>query len=178
MTDTVPEQPILYRYPTSNLWPDYARAALGVGLLVVPFIYSIGAHWLVTLVLGALLALFASFGLSTALRNFSVVLADRHGLRLQGPRPVSMPWNEVSDVDLRYFSTRRERDKGWFQLKVTGRGGKIKADSNLDDFNGLLRHVAAAVSRHDLPIRPIARENFAAAGFRLGPAENASGEGM
>ena len=155
----------VYRYPIGNLVPDYIRSVLGVGFLIVPFFYSFGAHWLITLILAGLLALFGSFGFTTAIRQYSTVLADEHGLRQQGPRPVALPWNEISEVDLRYFSTRRDKGAGWYQLKVTGRGGQLRADSSLSDFDGLLHFVATAVTRHDLPLSPIARENFVASGF-------------
>ena len=162
----------VYRYPLANLWPDYVRAIIGVGLLIVPFFYSFGAHWLITLILAGLLTLFGSFGVTTAIRQFSVVLADEHGLRQQGPRPVALPWNEISEVDLRYFSTRRDKEAGWYQLRVTGRGGRLKADSNLQEFNGLLRFLATAVTRHDLPLSPIARENFMASGYPIAGASD------
>jgi hypothetical protein len=177
MTETS-ENLAVYRYPLKNLVGDYLRAALGVGLLITPFFYSFGAHIMITLVLAALLILFGSFGISTALRQFSQVLADEHGLRQNGPRPVALPWNEVSQVDLRYFSTRREKSNGWFQVKVTGKGGQIKADSNLDDFDGLLGFLAAAVTRHDLPLSPIARENFQAAGFSVGSSGKCEEENL
>lgn len=160
----------VYRYPLRNLVPDYIRAAIGVGLLAVPFFYSFNAHWFVTLLLGGLLFLFVSFGVSTAIRQFSVLLADEHGLRLQGPRPVALPWNQISEVDLRYFSTRRDKGAGWYQLKVTGQGGRLKADSNLQDFDRLLQFLATAVTRHDLPVSPIGRENFMAAGYPVAVA--------
>ncbi len=171
----------IFRYPLGNLIPDYVRAVLGFGLLLVPFVYSFGAHWLISLLLAGLLALFGSFGVTTAMRQFSTVLADEHGLRLQGPRPVALPWAEISEVDLRYFSTRRDREKGWYQLKVSGSGGQIKADSNLEDFDALLRQLAAAVTRHGLPLSSIARENFQASGYAI-PAtgddfEGSRGEG-
>ncbi len=161
----------IYRYPLKNLAGDYLRAAFGVGLLITPFFYSFGAHWMITLILGALLFLFGSFGVVTGIRQYSQVLADEHGLRQQGPRPVALPWNEISEVDLRYFSTRREKSNGWFQVKVKGKDGQIKADSNLDDFDGLLSFLATAVTRHDLPLSPIARENFQAAGFAVASGE-------
>lgn len=164
----------IYRYPFRNLVGDYLRAALGVGLLSMPFFHSFGAHWMISLVLAALLGLFGSFGFATAIRQFSQVLADEHGLRLLGPRRVALPWNEISEVDLRYFSTRREKRDGWFQVKVKGKGGQIKADSNLDDFDGFLAFLATAITRHGLPVSRIARENFQAAGFAISAAD---GEG-
>lgn len=162
----------VYRYPLGNLVPDYIRSALGVGLLAVPFVYSFGAHWFITIFLAGLLTLFGSFGVTTAIRQYSVVLADEHGLRQRGPKAVGLPWNEITEVDLRYFSTRRDKEKGWYQLKVKGPGGQLKADSNLEDFDGLLHHVATAVTRHDLPLSPIARENFMASGYSLSGVNN------
>ena len=122
---------------------------------------TIDLNRMITLILGGLLALFASFGVTTAVRQYSQVVGDEHGLRQIGPRPVALPWNEISNVDLRYFSTRREKDKGWMQLRLSGKGQKLKVDSNLEDFDGLIRHVVTAITRHDLVVTPIGKENLA-----------------
>ncbi|HKK29670.1 MAG TPA: hypothetical protein VKA18_04670 [Alphaproteobacteria bacterium] len=169
-------EPSVYRYPFGNLLPDYLRAALGTALLAVPFFYSFGGHWMVTIGVGALFFLFVSFGVTTAIRQFSALWSDQHGLRVEGPRPKAIPWDAVSSIDLRYFSTRREKDKGWFELKVKGNGTQIKADSNLNDLYGLLSEVATAVTRHGLSLTPIARENFQAAGFTLPEPGEQNGE--
>ena len=87
--DETTDNPTVYRYPLGNLVPDYIRAAVGTGLLAVPFVYSFGVHWFVTLILAGMLALFASFAISTAIRQYSVVLADEHGLRQRGPKLTS-----------------------------------------------------------------------------------------
>jgi hypothetical protein len=167
-----------YRYPVNKLVPDYIRSVAGLGVLGVPAVYSIGTHWIITSIMGGLILLFGTFGVSTAIRQFSIVLLDRHGLRVKGPRPAELLWSDVTNIDLRFFSTRRDRVGGWFQLKVRGGRNLIKIDSNLDDFDGLLQQVAAAIARHDLPVSPIGRENFSAAGFDVpAVAEDSRTEG-
>ena len=49
-------------------------------------------------------------------------------------------------------------------MKVKGAGRTLKIDSNLDDFDGLLKWVVTAITRHDLSVTPIGRENFASMG--------------
>jgi len=169
MTEPVaPSGPIAtFCYPARNLVPDYLRAGAGFGLTMLPTPAALDGPWIVKIIVVGLAVLFGSFAVTTFFRQKSTILADEHGLRLCGPRSAEIPWGEVEQVDLRYFSTRKEKDSGWLQLKVNGCNGKIKADSNLDDMDGLLGHVAAAIIRHGLVVTPIGRENFTAKGHAL-----------
>ena len=156
-----------FHYPVSNLWPDYLRAALGFGLTLLPMPYAINGNILVMIIVFGLSALFLSFGISTFIRQKSVVATSDQGIWIEGPRSKAIKWDEVSEVDLRFFSTRKDREKGWLQMKISGPNTKIKADSNLDDFDGLLQTVVKAIARHDLTVSPIGRENFASMGQPL-----------
>ena len=106
-------------------------------------------------------ALFGSFGFTTFLRQRSIVAADENGVWIEGLRNKALRWDDIAQVDLRYFSTRREKDKGWMQLKLAGQGKTLKIDSNLNDFDGLMGHVVTAITRHDLVVTPIGKENLA-----------------
>ena len=39
-----------------------------------------------------------------------------------GPFSAALRWAELSGVTLRYFSTRKDREKGWMQLILKGSG--------------------------------------------------------
>tara|TARA_R110002096_G_scaffold280581_1_gene474686 strand:- start:448 stop:960 length:513 start_codon:yes stop_codon:yes gene_type:complete len=161
-----------FHYPLGNLWPDYLRAGLGFGLTMIPMPYAVGGNILVMLIVFGLAGLFASFGISTFIRQKSTVAISDQGIWIEGPRAKALEWNDVAEVDLRFFSTRKERDKGWLQMKISGGGTTIKADSNLNDFDSLLRNVVTAITRHDLSVSPIGRENFASMGQPLPTRED------
>ena len=65
----------------------------------------------------------------------------------------AIAWDDMNDVRLRYYSTRRDRRGGWMQLKVTSQaGGKIGFDSSLEGFQDVLEYIveAAAARRIEL----------------------------
>ncbi|MCA8929773.1 MAG: hypothetical protein KDC18_17060 [Alphaproteobacteria bacterium] len=161
-----------FHYPLGNLVPDYLRAGAGFGLSMVPLPAALGAHPLVLLIVLGFAGLFGSFGVTTFMRQKSTVIASDAGIRIEGLRSKAIRWEDVQGVDLRYFSTRKEKDKGWLQLKVIGPNGTVKVDSNLDDFDGLLRWVVTAITRHDLSVTLIGRENFASKGQPLPTRED------
>ena len=45
-----------------------------------------------------------------------------------------MAWRDVRQVRLDYYSTRRDGQGGWMQMKISGPGGHIRIDSALDGF--------------------------------------------
>ncbi len=150
-----------FHYPLSNLWPDYLRSAAGFSLTMLPMPNVIGGNAIVLGIMLSLAGLFGSFGITTLLRHKSRVGVDVQGIWIDGLLRKALRWNDVAEVDLRYFSTRRDKEKGWMQLKIRGQGRTIKIDSNLNDFDGLMRHVVTAITRHDLTVTPIGRENMA-----------------
>lgn len=161
-----------FHYPLGKLVPDYLRAGVGFGLTMVPMPHAIGGHPVVLLIVLGLAGLFGSFGLTTFLRQKSTVCTSAEGLWIEGPWSKSIRWDEVREIDLRYFSTRKDKQKGWLQLKITGPAGKIRVDSNLNDFDEFLRWVVTAITRHGLAVTPIGRENFASVGQSLPDRED------
>lgn len=161
-----------FHYPLGKLVPDYLRAGVGFGLTMVPMPHAIGGHPVVLLIVLGLAGLFGSFGLTTFLRQKSTVCTSEDGLWIEGLWSKSIRWDEVREIDLRYFSTRKDKQKGWLQLKITGPAGKIRVDSNLNDFDEFLRWVVTAITRHDLAVTPIGRENFASVGQSLPDRED------
>ena len=156
-----------FHYPLRNLVPDYLRAGAGFGLTMVPMPHAIGGSPVVLAIVLGLAGLFGSFGLTTLVRQKSTICASDEGLWIEGLRPRALRWEEVREIDLRYFSTRKDREQGWFQLKVIGPSGTIKVDSNLNDFDALLHRVVTAITRHDLSVTPIGRENLTSMGQTL-----------
>ena len=56
-----------------------------------------------------------------------------------------MPWAEVDKINLRYFSTRRDRQNGWMQLRLDGGKTVVRIDSQITDFQQIIEHVCRYV---------------------------------
>ena len=174
-----------YRYPLASLLPDGLRAAAGLActglpLATLPVAPGFG------IVLGAGAALFGVFGALTALRARTEVRVDDGGIEAR-PGRGRLHWSGLRRVRLRYFAVRRERERergqgrrrGWMQLVLKGDGRTVRIDSRLDGFDDVLRRAAAAAAEADLPLDPVTRANFEAAGVAVapGPADEPSGHG-
>ena len=132
-------------YPASYFWKGYARAGAGV-------LFS-GAIWLllpssvyVSIGCSIFLLVFVVFALQVVLRHTSVVELGRDTIVVRGPRTITVSWSELRSIDLSYFSTRRDGESGWMQLKLESVAGTVRIDSDLEMFadvvNIALRHSA------------------------------------
>lgn len=153
-----------HRYPQKSLYADYGRSAVGTILTGIPIIVA-DLSMVPGLLIGALVLLFLVYGLRTARRHLTVIDVSEIGVRELGPLGSAIPWEELREVQLRYYSTRRDRKDGWMQLKVVGAGGKIGIDSTLEGFDAVVRHVAEAAHRQRLELNETTRENLQGMGI-------------
>jgi hypothetical protein len=118
----------------------------------------------------ALAMLFAIYGFRTAWRQGAVITVDRDGVRQEGPLrgllDRGIRWSELRDIQLRYYSTQRDRRKGWMQLILRSMGthGVIRMDSQLPGFGDIVRQAHAAARDHDLIINPTTAANLLSLG--------------
>ena len=89
----------------------------------------------------------------------------RTGPSLAGRRTIA--WSELSDLRLRFYSTRRDRARGWMQLKLRSPGGRLSVDSTLDGFDAIARRAAAAAVRNRLALGSATLANLAALGIAV-----------
>jgi len=158
-----------YRYPWSELRGDYLRAGFGIALTGLPLIATWGELY-AGLVLGALMGLFAFFGLRTALRQASVYeVGDeaiaRNGWSILRAGRASLAWRKVERVKLAFYSTRRDRSKGWMHLTISGGRHKLGIDSIIEGFDDIAARSAAAAAANGIALSDATLRNFAALGF-------------
>ena len=153
-----------HRYPTGVLVKDDIRAAAGlavtVGILAVARLPNILIYVVV-----ALTALFAVFALRTVVRHLTVLEVSDNGVRTTGPAGSSVDWEEMKDLRLRYYSTRRDNEKGWMQLKIKGRHSTIRIDSSIEGFDRIVARTAAEAARRRIRVGDLTRGNWAAMGI-------------
>lgn len=150
---------------------DYGQAAVGAVIFGAPLIFAGGNIWIAA-IFGGLVLMFVSFGWSTWRRHGSVIVVTEDGIGSEGARNVGISWRGIERVELRYFTTRRERSgrvergsSGWMQLRLDGEGVTLRIDSALDGFDQVARRVAEATDRFNLNTTPSTKGNFAALGM-------------
>ncbi len=152
-----------YRYPPRAIVLEYFYTVLGLVFTLLP-LALVTPLPAVTGVLVGLAILFFIFGLRTAIRHNLFVAVSDGGVTLGGLWGATIPWDEMREFKLSYFSTRRDRHGGWMQLRLRGRKRTIRLDSTLQRFDKLLAHAAREARGHDLQLGPETLQNLSALG--------------
>jgi hypothetical protein len=159
-----------FRYPMRSLFWDYVRAVAGFLFFAMPIAIGKPGPIFIT-ILGAAALLFFLYGLRTLMMQFIAFELREDGLFVHGLRKRFFAWAEMSALKLRYFSTvreksRRDMDRGWMELKISGPPGAVRLDSDLTGFKDIVEAVAAVVERHSVKLDETTAENLRA--FREG----------
>jgi hypothetical protein len=159
-----------HAYPPSALIGDYLRAAAGFfPIITVLAIAPVGIIAATTL--GGFAALFAVFGIRTALRHRSFIEVTEAALQSSGLRQASISWSKLDQMKLSYYSTRRDGRGGWMQLKLVAGGSTMRIDSRVEGFSELVIASAKAAETRGLSLDPATSVNLQALGFELRAAE-------
>jgi hypothetical protein len=151
-------------YPTSAMVGDYLRAAAGLApaaaiFATVPF-SDAGA-----IVLGGFAAIFAIFGLRTALRHGTRLEMSGTELRARGVLRRTIAWAELDRMKLAYYSTSRDRKHGWMQLQLGAGGARLGLDSRIAGFDLLVRRAAEAAAARRLELNDATITNLRSLGL-------------
>jgi len=157
----------LRRYRRGALLADYARAGIGALLTGLPMLF-VSESPATLAILGGLTALFVVFGLRTAMRHATIVAPSPDGVRVKGLLGSGeIAWQELDQLKLGYYTTRRDRQGGWMQLVLRGGGRRFKFDSTLDGFDGLVREAAQAAGANGLELSDATMANLASMNIAL-----------
>jgi hypothetical protein len=153
-------------YPGSAMVGDYLRAAAGLVPTGVLFAtVPIGA--VAGTLLGGFAAIFAVFGLRTVLRHGTRLEMTDTELRAHGVSHRTIVWAELDRMKLAYYSTRRDRRAGWFQLELGVAGARLKIDSRIAGFDRVVRRAAEAAATRGIALTEATVANLEALGVRL-----------
>jgi hypothetical protein len=153
-------------YPTSAMLGDYLRAAAGLVPAAAVFA-TVPVGPVAATVLAAFTALFAVFGIRTALRHGTRLEMTEAALSASGLVRVSIDWERLDKMKLAYYSTRRDRRDGWMQLELRSGRLRLRVDSRIEGFAQLVERSARAAEQRDLPLNPATLVNLQALGVRL-----------
>lgn len=151
-------------YPARELRGDYLRAFAGAAICGLPFFVT-PMHIIAVVILGSLTLLFAGYGTRTWLRTMETVVMDDTGLTAGVLYRRHVAWQQLGQVKLRYFSTRRDRSGGWMQLVLRGNGVSVGIDSEIDGFVDICRVARDAARANGLDLNETTIRNFLAIGL-------------
>jgi len=138
-------------YSFLDLRADYFRAFVGVIICSAPYVWGAEIRGAVlALLLGAVL--FTIYGLRTILRHLTRFELDENAIVMKIFSNRIIPWEKLSDLSLSYFSTWRSGGKGWMQLRLRGAGQTLRIESNLSDFETVVRRAVDAASVNKLEL--------------------------
>jgi hypothetical protein len=167
-----------HRYPAYVLVHDGARCSFALGLSVAPLALLDTAP-VVTALFACLATIFALVGLRDVAVHLQRFRLGEDGIIADGPADGSrrrhLRWSELQRVTLAFYSTRHDRDSGWFELKLAARAWPtIRMDSRIEGFGVVAAHVAGAIRCHHLAPDPATVHNFRALGIPIDPPDAAT----
>ena len=122
----------------------------------------------VTWALAAGALLFAVYGFHTVLRHFGAIECNDDGIFVSGPFSRSVSWMALADVQVRYFSTRRDGRKGWMQLVVKSSTQSIRVESTLTGFIDIVSAALNAANKKGIDLSPTTLGNAEVLGVKTG----------
>jgi len=154
---------VIYRYPARALAADYARSGVGAALFLSA-LAGLEPAAPIAAVLAAGAALFLVYFARTVCRQLTPIELDETGIRTRGPIGAAIRWGELRSLRLDYYSTRRDQEEGWMQLKLRGADRTIRVDSGITGFAELTRSAVASAREQGLDFDETTRENLALLG--------------
>lgn len=151
----------LHTYPLTAVIGDYSRSIGGLAVSVVPFVVA-PSRPLITYLFGTMIAVFAVYALRTAARHFTRVEVDDEAISANLPSYRKIAWTAIEGLNLRYFSAKKDRSRGWFQMILVGAGQRLTVDSTITDFHGIVASAAAAAARNGVALDEATAANVAA----------------
>lgn len=152
-----------YRYPLRSVVLEYGYTAVGLVFTLGPLVVTTPLL-AITAALGAMAALFLAFGVRTYIRHNIVVRISDNGIETAGLVRRHIAWDDLKEYKLNYFSTRRDKEDGWMQLRLKG-NMSLRLDSNIDGFREITERAMRAARTRELSIDPGTHQNLAALGL-------------
>lgn len=154
-----------HRYERGAIIKDYLMGGSGLAVVGLPLAVTELGSWMLPL-FTAMALLFGVYLVRTWIRSRTVIEVDDSGLRAHGVWTFDLPWKDLAEIDLRYFSTRRDKNGGWMQLKI-GDGSKslsrrLSIESSLRGFPEVALLAGEAAERNELTMSETTIDNLRA----------------
>jgi len=150
-----------HRYPLAALLPDYGRGLVGTVLSGGAWSLAPAAPAAIV-IFGGLTGLFLVFTIRNVWRHRMRITLGGDGLAVAGVRNRTMAWRDLTDMRLRYYATRRNRQGGWMTLQLRAGSARIALDSSLTGFSEIVAEAVQAARRNALPLDAVTLANLQA----------------
>ena len=169
---------MIHSYPLKSLYGDYVRTLIGLVFMGGAYYFAF-PNLFMTTIFGGLTLLFLVFGSRTALRHVTAIQTSPEGIAVVGLVSKRIAWSDVAKVDLKYFSTSRDKKSkdGWMQLKICDASRCLKMESNLSGFEQIVSRVAAVGFHNGAEMNETTVENFTAMGVTGDLPDEDEGDG-
>jgi len=144
---------------------DYAGSVAGIALAFGLLLFAqpaVPIAW----ALAAAAALFLVYFGRTVCRQLTHIELDEAGIRATGPAAgllgAAIRWEDLCLLRLGYYSTRRDGEGGWMQLKLADARHTLRIDSEVEGFAELAGAAARAAARRDLSLDAVTAQNLKA----------------
>jgi hypothetical protein len=154
-----------HRYPLQALLKDDVKAALGLAVSATPLFFVGNISVTIFFIFLALTILFLVFAVRTALRHMTVIEISDMGVRASGPLGATIAWEDLRDVRLRYYSTRRDRERGWMDIRLKGGRHTLRIDSAIEGFEHIVRRTTDFAPHHGIELSAATRANLKSMGL-------------
>ncbi len=135
------------------------RAGAGITVTAVPLLL-LGPSSVIVSLLGCLFCLFVLYGLRAFDRKIAKICISEKKIWIAGIQTKAIEWETLEALNLAYFSTRRDGEKGWMQLKLKGRGVRLKIESTVADFEDLVEICVAIATERQVSLDMTTRRNL------------------
>ncbi len=153
----------IFRYPVGSLIGDYLRAGIGVAVGLSVLVSASGSV-IVVVIFGGLTALFGGFAYRTLRRHLLRVAITTEAICGTGMGAQELPWDKLSMLKLRYYGTRRQRNRedggGFMQLTLKGAGTSLTLETSIEGFEYIAWRAAKAARDSGLGLDPITAGNL------------------
>ena len=127
-----------FTYPAREFNRDMLRSALGMLFTAVPLLLF-GPSSVIVYILVGLFLMFAIYCVRAIVRKKMQISVSTDGIQVTGLKGKFIDWEALEALKLSYYSTRRDGEKGWMQLKLKGRGTRLTLESTISDFDDLVQ---------------------------------------
>jgi hypothetical protein len=152
------------RYTRRALRADYLRAGAGAAFTLIPLagipVFSVAGS-----VLGGLGLLFVAFAGRTWVRQRTQAVVTDDAITVTALGRKTIAWADLTGVELRYFSTRRDRSQGWMQLTLSTGATRIRLESTLERFDLVAGTAAQKSAAKGIALSPSTVDNLRALGI-------------
>ena len=82
-------------------------------------------------------------------------------------RKRKIKWDNIKSFELKYYSTRQDKEKGWMLLKISDKKNTIFIHSAISNFEAIARKTASVACKNDITLTNRTLINYKAIGITI-----------